>query len=103
MRFFRKCTMFRRNIPLRGVMESNHFEDLEKTFAVEVPRQPPTGVLRKRYSPVRFLHVFRTPFLKNTSGRVLLEVGPHVKKKSAVITFLHYTKVFRTAISKHLK
>ena len=139
MRFFRKCTMFRRNIPLRGVMESNHFEDLEKTFAVEVPRQPPTGVLRKRcsenmqqiyrrtlipksdfnkfakqlywieitfrhgYSPVRFLHVFRTPFLKNTSGQVLLEVGPHVKKKSAVITFLHYTKVFRTAISKHLK
>ena len=49
MRFFRKCTMFRRSIPLGAVMESNDFEDLEKTCVIDVP-QPPRDVLRERCS-----------------------------------------------------
>ena len=35
-------------------------------------KQPPGGVIRKRCSPVYLPHIFRTPFLKNTSGLLLL-------------------------------
>ena len=31
--------------------------------------------LRHGCSPVNLLHIFRTPFLKNTSGRLLLYLG----------------------------
>ena len=31
--------------------------------------------LQHTYSPVNLLHIFRTPFLKNTSGRLLLTVA----------------------------
>ena len=41
--------MFRRSIPLGAVMERNDFEDLEKTFVIDVP-QPPRGVLREMCS-----------------------------------------------------
>ena len=36
--------------------------------------------LRHEYSPVNFLHIFRTPFLKNTSGRLLLLFVNHLDK-----------------------
>ena len=32
-------------------------------------------VLRHGFSPVNLLHIFRTSFLKNTSGRLLLKKG----------------------------
>ena len=33
------------------------------------------AVLRNRCSPVNLLHIFRTPFYKNTHGRLLLKDG----------------------------
>ena len=47
--------------------------------------------VRHRCSPVNLLHIFRTPFLKNTSGRLLLYceyLGP-LLRNLAKITFLH--------------
>ena len=41
--------MFRWSIPLGALMERKDFEDLEKTFVIDVP-QPPRGVLRERCS-----------------------------------------------------
>ena len=37
------------------------------------------------YSPVNSLHIFRTPFLKNTSGRLLLKILENVTKFKARI------------------
>ena len=38
-------------------------------------------VLRHGFSPVNLLHIFRTPFLKNTSGRLLLIMLRLVRSK----------------------
>ena len=43
-------------------------------------------ILRHDYSPVNLLHIFRTPFLKNASGRLLLYIIDEVCK--AVVTVL---------------
>ena len=43
--------------------------------------------LRHRYSPVNLLHIFRTPFPKNTSGRLLL------KSASWVLYNFHQTEI----------
>ena len=64
MHFFRKCTMFRWSIPSGAIMKGNHFEDLEKTFVVDVPKQPPRGVLRKRCSENMHQIYGRTLMLK---------------------------------------
>ena len=50
-----------------------------------IQKQPSRGVLRKRCSensrkftgehPLNLLDIFRTPILKNTSGRLLLAMG----------------------------
>ena len=38
--------------------------------------------LRHGYSPVSLLHIFRTPFLKNTFGRLFLELARSYWKKA---------------------
>ena len=45
-------------------------------------KQPSGGVLKKRYSPVNLLHIFRTPFLKNTSGLLLLKFEEYDKTRN---------------------
>ena len=37
--------------------------------------------LRHGYSPINLLHIFRTPFPKNTSGRLLLSILISISKK----------------------
>ena len=43
---------------------------------------PCQSVIRRGCSPVNLLHIFRTPFLKNTSGWVLLNSRPLQKEIS---------------------
>ena len=42
-------------------------------FFDDYQKQPSRGVLRHGYSPVNLLHIFRTHFSKNTSGRLPLD------------------------------
>ena len=44
--------------------------------------------LRHGCSPVNLPHIFRTPFLKNTSGRLLLNHLICFKNKSVLINFI---------------
>ena len=70
-------------------------------------KQPTRGVPRKRCSenmqqitlrdgcsPVNLLHIFRTPFLKNTSGRLLLnyEIQPITEAKLETETHIVTTE-----------
>ena len=48
--------------------------------------------LRHGRSPVNLLHIFRTPFLKNTSGRLLVQVGI-VISVTILFLFLVFMKV----------
>ena len=45
--------------------------------------------LRHGCSPVNLLHIFRTPFLKNTSGRLLL-ILPNTQKVKAIRQWIEY-------------
>ena len=74
---------------------------------IYIQKQPPRGVLKKRCSenmqkilalwhacsPVNLLHIFRTPFAKNTSERLLLKVA--LKTISFRSIYLHH--IFRQA------
>ena len=46
--------------PLRGVLKKRCSENMQENNFIEI-------TLRHGCSPVNFLHIFRTPFLKNTS------------------------------------
>ena len=54
------CSKFTGEYPCRSVISIK----LKSNF-IEI-------ILRQGYSPVNLLHIFRTPFLKNTSGGLLL-------------------------------
>ena len=54
--------------PSRGVLKKRCFENMQQIYRsnfIEIK-------LRHRCSPVNLLRIFRTPFPKNTSGRLLL-------------------------------
>ena len=57
------CSKFTGEYPCRSVISIK----LQSSFIEITPRQ--------RCSPVNLLHIFRTPFLKNTSGRLVLTFG----------------------------
>ena len=54
------CRKFRREHPCQGVISINLLGNF-----IEIP-------LRHECSPVNLLHIFRTPFPRNTSGWLLL-------------------------------
>ena len=45
-------------------------------------------IVRYRYSPVNLLHIFRTPFPKITSGRLLLNHNKYTKLILVLVLFL---------------
>ena len=63
---------------LREITKLEQDIDSEEKFQ----KQPSGRVLKKRYSPVNLLHIFRTPFLKNTSGLLLLKFEEYDKTRS---------------------
>ena len=58
--FLKICSKFKKELPCRSVISIK----LQSDF-IEI-------VLRHGCSPVNLLHIFRIPFLKNTSGRLLI-------------------------------
>ena len=66
------CSKFTGEHPCRSVISIN----LQSNF-IEI-------ALRLGCSPVNSLHIFRTPFPKNTSGELLLEIK-HEKKSKATL------------------
>ena len=45
-------------------------------------------------SPVNLLHIFKTPFPKNTSGGLLLEINEQIRKFSNKLTNIRTTGLF---------
>ena len=81
--FLRKCVLkicckFTGEHPCRSALSIN----LQSNF-IEI-------VLRHECSPVNLLHIFRTPFSKNTSGRLFLK-----------LFFLKFGKFFRGSYSQN--
>ena len=76
--------------PSRGVLKKGILKKCSK-FAVEHPCQSVISVkllcnfieiaLQHRCSPVNLLHIFRTPFSKNTSEQLLLNLKTRVVRK----------------------
>ena len=65
------CTKFSGEYPCRSAISISNFIEI---------------ALRHGWSPVNLLHIFRTPFLKNTSGRLLLITVPLSTSGSNQIT-----------------
>ena len=72
--------------PSRGVLKKSCSENMQQIFRrIPVPKCNFNKVgcnfietaLRHERSPVNLLHIFRTPFPKNTSGRLLLYFQLH--------------------------
>ena len=57
--------------PSRGVLRKKCSENMQQVY-ISIKLQI---TLRHGCSPVNLLHIFRTPFPKNTSGRLLLNCG----------------------------
>ena len=57
----------------RGVLSKRYSENMQQIYwRTPMPKCGFEIALRHGCSPVNLLHIFRTPFLKNTSGRLLL-------------------------------
>ena len=71
----KKKTLTFQKQPSRGVLREKYSENMRQIY-----RRTPMPkcdfdieiTLRHGCSPVNLLHIIRTPFLKNTSGRLLL-------------------------------
>ena len=83
--------------PSRGVLRKRCSENIQEIYrATSMPKYMISIkllcnfleiTLRDRYSPVNLLHIFRPPFPKNTSGRLLL------KSASWVLYNFHQTEI----------
>ena len=56
----------------RGVLRKKCLENMLQIYRRTISKQIFWITLWHRFSPVNLLHIFRTPFPKNTSGRLLL-------------------------------
>ena len=65
--------------PSRGVLKKRRSENMQLIFrripiSIKLPCNFIEIILRHGCSSVILLHIFRTPFLKNTSGRLFLDI-----------------------------
>ena len=65
--------------PSRGVLKKRRSENMQLIFrripiSIKLPCNFIEITLRHGCSSVILLHIFRTPFLKNTSGRLFLDI-----------------------------
>ena len=62
-------------------MPKCNFNNVAKQLYIEI-------ILWHRCSPVKMLHIFRVPFLKNTSGGLLLNITVNPSRHLDVVTTL---------------
>ena len=91
--FYPGIARFRSSHP-GGVLRKRSSENMQQIYRrTPMPKCDFNKVaLRHGHSPVNLLHIFRTPFLKNTSGRLLLQVGI-VISVAILFLFLVFMKV----------
>ena len=85
--------------PRRGILKKRCSENMQQIYRItpmpkryfdKVALQLIEITLRHGCSPVNLLHIFRTPFLKNTSGWLLLSFDKCLYICSYLITFLSH-------------
>ena len=62
--------------PSRGVFRKRRFENMQQIYSTPMPKSD----FNNGCSPVNFVHIFRTPFTKNTSERLLLLSVPKYER-----------------------
>ena len=76
--------------PSRSVLKKRCSENMQQTCRRTPMPKCIEIALRHGCSPVNLLHIFRTSFSKNISGRLLLESFPHVWQKKELFTYEKY-------------
>ena len=83
--------------PSRGVFRKSYFENMQQMYRrTPMPKYDFNlslcnfieTTLRHRCSPVYLLHIFRTPFPKNTCGRLLLAIITLFDGKASKIIYM---------------
>ena len=74
MLLFLLATHIQKQPPI-GVPRKSYSENMQQSYRRKsMPKCDFNKVAKHGYSPVNLLHIFRTSFPKNTSGRLLLNI-----------------------------
>ena len=96
---FRSCCtdMFLRKGPLKTCSKFTGEHPYRSAISIKLLSNFIEIALRHECSPVNFLHIFRTPFFKNTSGWLLLYIACCVFKR---VQWLFQDSFFTLAINQ---
>ena len=82
--------------PFNGVLIKNCSENMQQTNIIEI-------AFRHGYSLATLLHIFRTPFPKNTSGGLLLVMSESRDLLNTAHLFTELLELYQTLINRQLQ